>query len=65
MAVNTTDNKKLIVASDKPRILKFTSLQLGKKLFKLCNNSDLSIVFILLFIHPENSVNILFSIPTW
>ena len=65
MAVKAIDSKKLIVASDKPRILKFTSLQLGKKLFKFCNNSDLSIVFILSLVQPENSVNNLFSIPTW
>ena len=65
MPINTIDNKKLIVATDRPSILKFTSLQLGNKLFKLCNNSVLSIVFRLLFVQPENSINILFSMPTW
>ena len=41
------DNKKFIAASDNPKILKLTSLQLGKKLLKFLNNFDLSIVFIL------------------
>ena len=62
--VKAIDNKKLIVASDNPKILKFTSLQLGKNLFKLCNNSNLSIVLRLLFVQPENSSKKLFSIPT-
>ena len=63
MAVNAIDNMKFIVASDKPKILKFTSLQLGKKLFKLCNNSVLSIILRFSFVQPENSVKIFISIP--
>ena len=65
MAAKAIDIKKLIVASDKPKILKLTSLQLGKKLFKLCNNSNLLIVFKLSFVQPENSGKIAFSIPMW
>ena len=65
MAVNAIDNMKFIVASDKPNILKLTFLQLGKTLFKLCNNSFLSVVSIFSFVHPEYSLKILFSIPKW
>ncbi len=63
MAVKTMDSKKLIVASDKSKILKLTSLQLGKKLFRLCSNSNLLVVFKLSFVQPENSGKIAFSIP--
>ena len=63
--VKAIDNMKFIVAREMPKILKFTSLQLGKKLFKLCNNLPLSIVLILSFVHPKNSGKILFSIPRW
>tara|TARA_B100000287_G_scaffold377634_1_gene379542 strand:- start:435 stop:629 length:195 start_codon:yes stop_codon:yes gene_type:complete len=63
MAVKATDNKKLIVAREKPKILKLTSLQLGKEFFKLFNNSALSVVFRFSILHPENSGKILFSIP--
>ena len=54
-----------MVASEKPKILKLTSLQLGKELFKLCNNSVLSIVPRFSSVHPENSEKTLFSIPKW
>ena len=47
ITVKAIDNKKFIVASDNPKILKLTSLQFGKKLLKFLNNSDLSIVFML------------------
>ena len=63
MVVKATDNKKLIVASEKPKILKLTSLQLSKELFKFFNNSALSVVFRFSFLHPENSGKMLFSIP--
>ena len=45
MTDKAIDKKKLIDARDKPKILKLTSLQLGKKLFKFSNNFDLSIIF--------------------
>ena len=45
MTDKAIDKKKLIAARDKPKILKLTSLQLGKKLFKFSNNFDLSIIF--------------------
>ena len=67
MLINTKaiDNIKFIVASEVQKISKFTFLQLGKKLFKFCNNSLLSIVFKFSLTQPENSVKILFSIPIW
>ena len=56
---------KLIVASENPKILKLTFLQLGNTLLKLSNNLDLSIISSFSFVHPENSANTPFSIPKW
>ena len=57
------ENNKLIPAKEIPNNLKFTSLQLVTLLFKEFNNSALSTISRELTAHPENSLNILFSIP--
>ena len=56
---------KLIVASENPKMLKFTTLQFGKKLFKLFKSLSLSVVLRFSFVQPENSLKILFYIPIW
>ena len=55
---------KFIVASESPINLKSTFLQFGIELFKDSSNSVLLIIFRLFPVHPENSLKILFSIPT-
>ena len=55
---------KFKVASDNPSILKFTSLQPGISMANDLIISLLSIKFVLFEEHPENSLKILFSIPT-
>ena len=57
--------KKLIVASENPNILKFTSLQDTFDSFNESNNLVLSIIFIFSFLQEDNSEKILFSTPVW
>ena len=64
ITLNTIEKMVLIEAREKPNILKFISLQLGRLLFKDLIISVLSIRSILAFEHPENSLKILFSMPT-
>ena len=54
-----------MVASERPKILKFMSLQLGKYSFKISNNFVLSIVSRFSLVQPENSLKILCSMPKW
>ena len=56
---------KFKVASDKPKSLKLTFLQLNDNLLRLFNISSFLIKSMLLDVQPENSLNIAFSIPTW
>ena len=60
ITVKAIDIIKLIVASESQNTKNYI-LQLGKKLFKLSNNSVLSSVLRLSFVQPENSLKILFS----
>ncbi len=59
----TNDNKKFIVASDSPKILKSTFLQLFTSEFSNFSSSSLSVMFSEFPVHPENSLNISCSIP--
>ena len=54
----------LIVARDKPIIVKVTSLQFGVISFNVSNNNSLSTTLRFSTVHPENSGKMLFSIPT-
>ena len=51
------------VASDKPKTVKYTSLQLPGISFKLFNKSSFVSVPVFILIHPEKSEKIPFSIP--
>ena len=56
---------KLIPANEKPRSLNVTSLQLEGISFNASNNFDLFNISLVLIVHPEYSLKILFSIPKW
>tara|TARA_Y100000741_G_scaffold54022_1_gene37206 strand:+ start:218 stop:445 length:228 start_codon:yes stop_codon:yes gene_type:complete len=57
------DNKRLIAASDNPKILNSTFLQLFTSELNNFNNSFLSIIFNEFPVHQENSLKISCSIP--
>ena len=57
------DISTFIVASDKPKIVKYTSLQLLGISLKLFNKSSFVDVSVFKLTHPEKSEKILFSIP--